>query len=223
VEGVSLFVGDFLQGEFASVELRQGIREAIIIDCERPKRASLRLLKDGHRAILGDAASRNRLRQQPWWSGGAISGAKRQDRGAWHLSRRSDQAVDARGHHSVAFVGGVLIAKRGLLCGMPQAPHDLFGTGSGRCGQGPGHVAQVVQVYMSEIEGLACPVPLLLPHAGTNRSASLSDEDNASHSADTQRARCSSSSRTNSLGKASVRRPARVFGGLTNGSPRFDS
>ena len=58
MEGVPLFVRDFLEGEFLSAELRQGISEAIIIDCERPKRASLRLLKDGHGAILEETPPR---------------------------------------------------------------------------------------------------------------------------------------------------------------------
>ena len=60
------------------------------------------------------------------------------------LPGRLNQPIDATGQDPVAFVGGVLVARCRVLRRVTKPAHDPFGPGTGRGGQRPRHVSQVV-------------------------------------------------------------------------------
>ena len=57
-----------------------------------------------------------------------------------------DEIVKRVGDRPVALASGVLVAEGGLVAGVAEAVHELFGAGARAGGEGASEVAEVVQV-----------------------------------------------------------------------------
>ena len=89
----------------------------------------------------------------------------------------SNQTVQSVSDGSVAVPRGVLVAEGGLVGGVTEAVHDLFGTGARARRESAGEVSEVVQVDLGDADLGAGLLPGVLPDVRREGAALLASED----------------------------------------------